>query len=203
MNNFKNLGLWLVIIFLVIALFNLFGQPGGPGSSRELGYSDFIERVEDGQVRDVKISGERVTGHMNSSGETFYVYVPDDTDGMFEKLEASDVRITVDPQERGALASFLLSWLPFILIIAVWVFFMRQMQGGGKGAMSFGKSKAKLLTEKAGRYLALFLPSSLYCIGQIPSHFLSASFYVFVVIYYYHYYCSDIFPPFFSRRRQP
>ncbi len=151
MNNFKNLGLWLVIIFLVIALFNLFGQPGGPGSSRELGYSDFIERVEDGQVRDVKISGERVTGHMNSSGETFYVYVPDDTDGMFEKLEASDVRITVDPQERGALASFLLSWLPFILIIAVWVFFMRQMQGGGKGAMSFGKSKAKLLTEKAGR----------------------------------------------------
>jgi len=150
-NNFKNLGLWLVIIFLVIALFNLFGQPGGPGSSRELAYSDFIQRVEDGQVRDVKIAGERVTGHFNSSGETFYVYVPEDTDGMFEKLEASGASVTVDPQERSALVSFLLSWLPFILIIAVWVFFMRQMQGGGKGAMSFGKSKAKLLTEKAGR----------------------------------------------------
>ena len=150
MNNFKNLGLWLVILFLVIALFNLFGQPGGPGSSRELAYSDFIERVEEGQVRDVKIAGERVTGQM-ISGETFYVYVPADTDGMFEKLEASGAGVTVDPQERSALLSFFLSWLPFILIIAVWVFFMRQMQGGGKGAMSFGKSKAKLLTEKTGR----------------------------------------------------
>ena len=151
MNNFKNLGLWLVIIFLVIALFNLFGQPGGPGSSRELAYSEFIEKVEDGQVRDVKIAGERVTGHLNTSGETFFVYVPADTDGMFEALDASGASVTVDPQERSALVSFLLSWLPFVLIIAVWVFFMRQMQGGGKGAMSFGKSKAKLLTEKAGR----------------------------------------------------
>jgi cell division protease FtsH len=150
-NNFKNLGLWLVIIFLVIALFNLFGQPGGPGSSRELAYSEFIEKVEDGQVRDVKIAGERVTGHLNTSGETFFVYVPADTDGMFEALDASGASVTVDPQERSALVSFLLSWLPFVLIIAVWVFFMRQMQGGGKGAMSFGKSKAKLLTEKAGR----------------------------------------------------
>jgi len=149
-NNFKNLGLWLVIIFLVIALFNLFGQPGGPGSSKEFAYSDFIERVEGGEVAQVKIAGERVTGQL-TSGETFYVYVPEDTDGMFEKLEASNARVEVDPQERGALMSFLFSWLPFVLIIAVWIFFMRQMQGGGKGAMSFGKSKAKLLTEKAGR----------------------------------------------------
>ena len=151
MNNFKNLGLWLVIIFLVIALFNLFGQPGGPGSSRELAYSEFIEKVEDGQVRDVKIAGERVTGHLNTSGETFFVYIPSDAGGMFEALDASDASVTVDPQERSALLSFMLSWLPFVLIIAVWVFFMRQMQGGGKGAMSFGKSKAKLLTEKSGR----------------------------------------------------
>ena len=138
MNNFKNLGLWLVIIFLVIALFNLFGQPGGPGSSRELAYSEFIEKVEDGQVRDVKIAGERVTGHLNTSGETFFVYIPSDAGGMFEALDASDASVTVDPQERSALLSFMLSWLPFVLIIAVWVFFMRQMQGGGKGAMSFG-----------------------------------------------------------------
>ena len=150
MNNFKNLGLWLVIIFLVIALFNLFGQPGGPGSSKEYAYSEFIQKIDASEVRDVKIAGERVTGHM-TSGEAFYVYVPADTDGMFEKLEDSGASVTVDPQERSALVSFLLSWLPFILIIAVWVFFMRQMQGGGKGAMSFGKSKAKLLTEKSGR----------------------------------------------------
>ncbi len=150
MNNFKNLGLWLVIIFLVIALFNLFGQPGGPGASKEFAYSEFIERVEGGEVQEVKIAGERVTGQL-SSGETFYVYVPEDTDGMFEKLEDSGARVEVDPQERSALVSFLFSWLPFVLIIAVWVFFMRQMQGGGKGAMSFGKSKAKLLTEKSGR----------------------------------------------------
>jgi len=149
-NNFKNLGLWLVIIFLVIALFNLFGQPGGPGASKEFAYSEFIERVEGGEVQEVKIAGERVTGQL-SSGETFYVYVPEDTDGMFEKLEDSGARVEVDPQERSALVSFLFSWLPFVLIIAVWVFFMRQMQGGGKGAMSFGKSKAKLLTEKSGR----------------------------------------------------
>ena len=150
MNNFKNLGLWLVIIFLVIALFNLFGQPGGQGSSRELAYSDFIDRVDDGEVRDVKIAGERVTGHL-TSGETFFTYAPEDSSGMMEKLDDSGARVLVDPQERSALVSFLVSWLPFILIIAVWIFFMRQMQGGGKGAMSFGKSKAKLLTEKQGR----------------------------------------------------
>jgi len=149
-NNFKNLGLWLVIIFLVIALFNLFGQPGGPGASKQFAYSEFIERVESGEVQEVKIAGERVTGEL-SSGESFYVYIPADTDDMFEKLEESNARVEVDPQERSALVSFLLSWLPFVLIIAVWVFFMRQMQGGGKGAMSFGKSKAKLLTEKSGR----------------------------------------------------
>jgi len=148
-NNFKNLGLWLVIIFLVIALFNLFGQPGGPGSSKEFAYSDFIERVEGGEVAQVKIAGERVTGQL-TSGETFYVYVPEDTDGMFEKLEDSNARVEVDPQERGALMSFLFSWLPFVLIIAVWIFFMRQMQGGGKGAMSFKIPKGALLVGPPG-----------------------------------------------------
>jgi len=105
-NNFKNLGLWLVIIFLVIALFNLFGQPGGQGSSRELAYSEFIDRVDDGEVRDVKIAGERVTGHL-TSGETFFTYAPNDASDMMEKLDDSGARVLVDPQERSPLVSFL------------------------------------------------------------------------------------------------
>ena len=150
MNNFKNFGLWLVIIFLIIALFNLFGQPGSGGSKSELAYSDFISRVETGEVRDVTIAGERVTGHLQN-GQVFYTYAPEEGAGMMERLESSKVQINVDPQEGNPVVSFLLSWLPFFLIIAVWIFFMRQMQGGGKGAMSFGKSKAKLLTEKSGK----------------------------------------------------
>lgn len=150
MNNVRNFGLWLVIIFLFVALFNLFGQTGGRENSREMPYSEFIEQIEQGAVQSVRISGERVSGVLEN-GRSFFTYAPNDSGGMMTRLEASDARVSVDPQERSPLVSILLGWLPFLLLIGIWVFFMRQMQGGGRGAMSFGKSKAKLLTEKQGR----------------------------------------------------
>ncbi len=149
MNNIRNFGLWLVIIFLFVALFNMFGQTGGRDASREMAYSDVVRSIESGNVRDVTISGERLSGTLEDDRK-FFTYVPEGS-GVMQKLEASDAKVIVDPQERNPIVSLLLGWLPFLLLIGVWVFFMRQMQGGGKGAMSFGKSKAKLLTEKSGR----------------------------------------------------
>jgi len=149
-NNIKNLGLWLVIIILFVALFNMFGQSGADRGAREMTYSELIRNIDAGSVDEVTISGERLTGTLEGSGTKFYTYLPQDSN-LMEKLEASDANIVVDPQERNPLVAVLLGWLPFLLLIGVWVFFMRQMQGGGRGAMSFGKSKAKLLTEKSGR----------------------------------------------------
>jgi len=149
-NNIKNLGLWLVIIILFVALFNMFGQSGTDRSAREMAYSELVRNIESGTVSEVTISGERLTGTLEGSGSTFFTYIPQDSN-LMERLENSDTAIAVDPQERNPLLAVLLGWLPFLLLIGVWVFFMRQMQGGGRGAMSFGKSKAKLLTEKQGR----------------------------------------------------
>jgi len=148
-NNAKNLGLWLVILFVFVALFSLLGDGGGRENSRELAYSEFIKRVDDGSVQSVSIAGERATFETNSG--RFFTYLPDDTGPMMQHLDDSDARVVVDPQETNPFLSALFSWLPFLILIGVWLFFMRQMQGGGRGAMSFGKSKAKLLTEKQGR----------------------------------------------------
>lgn len=150
MNNIKNLGLWLVIIILFVALFNMFGQSGNDRGAREMTYSELTRNIDAGSVSEVTISGERLTGTLEGTGTKFYTYIPEGS-ALMEKLERSDTNIVVDPQDRNPLVAVLLGWLPFLLLIGVWVFFMRQMQGGGRGAMSFGKSKAKLLTEKQGR----------------------------------------------------
>ncbi len=145
MNNFsKNLTLWLVIGLMMILLFNLFSQP--QRKAEEIVFSDFIGAVEKGDVSEVTIQGRNISGEF-VDGRDFSTYTPDDPD-VVRTLREKGVRIKAKPQEDTPwyLAIFV-SWFPMLLLIGVWIFFMRQMQGGGGKAMSFGKSRAKLLTE--------------------------------------------------------
>lgn len=150
--NYRNFALWAIIALLLIALFNLFQSPGQRSNSREVSYSQFIDDVSNGRVKSVTITGQRISGTFADNGSTFQTYSPGDT-GLVSRLESKDVAITARPETDGSssLIGILLSWLPMILILGVWIFFMRQMQGGSRGAMGFGKSKAKLLTEAHGR----------------------------------------------------
>ncbi|MDX1738951.1 MAG: ATP-dependent metallopeptidase FtsH/Yme1/Tma family protein, partial [Alphaproteobacteria bacterium] len=152
MNLFgRNLALWIVIGVLLIFLFNVFQSSGPQGSGKQTPYSDFLVQVEQGNVKDVTISGNVISGHF-AQGESFQTYAPRD-DRLIDRLTAAGVSVeAVPPEDKSfSLLSVLLNWFPMLLLIGVWIFFMRQMQGGGKGAMGFGKSKAKLLSEKMGR----------------------------------------------------
>jgi cell division protease FtsH len=151
-NNFtKNLALWVIIGLLLIALFNLFQNPSGRGPQANLAFSDFLAEVESGRVRDVTIQGNTIGGHF-SDGRSFSTYAPEDPN-LVSKLTDHGVRITAAPVDDSmpSLLGVLVSWFPMLLLIGVWIFFMRQMQSGGGKAMGFGKSRARLLTEKHGR----------------------------------------------------
>jgi len=149
--NFRNFALWVIIGLLLIALFNLFQSPSQRGSTNEMSYSQLLSEVEQGHVRSVTISGPQVTGNLND-GRTFQTYLPDDPN-FVTKLEDAGVSISAKPtsEDVPSLLGVFVSWFPMLLLIAVWIFFMRQMQGAGGKAMGFGKSKAKLLTEAHGR----------------------------------------------------
>ncbi|MCT8971743.1 ATP-dependent zinc metalloprotease FtsH [Microbaculum marinisediminis] len=149
--NFRNFALWVIIGLLLIALFNLFQNPAQRGTTNEMSYSQLLSEVSEGRVRAVTISGQQVTGTLND-GRTFQTYLPDDPN-FVTKLEDKGVSISAKPQSEDvpSLLGVLVSWFPMLLLIAVWIFFMRQMQGAGGKAMGFGKSKAKLLTEAHGR----------------------------------------------------
>jgi cell division protease FtsH len=151
-NNFgKNLALWIIIGLLLVALFNLFQTSSTRGPQASLPFSDFLSDVNRGQVADVTIQGHNISGHF-TDGRAFSTYAPDDPN-LVSRLTDKQVRITAAPIEDNvpSLFSILVSWFPMLLLIGVWVFFMRQMQGGGGRAMGFGKSRARLLTEKVGR----------------------------------------------------
>ncbi|MDP7486554.1 MAG: ATP-dependent zinc metalloprotease FtsH [Alphaproteobacteria bacterium] len=153
MNMFgRNIVLWIIIALLLLTLFNLFQSKGETDASSQLAFSDFLDRVEDGQIRDVTIEGERITGHFAGTGQGFTTYAPDDPT-LVQRLHEQGVRISAKPDKEGVspLYGILLNWLPMILIVGVWIFFMRQMQSGGGKAMGFGKSRAKLLTERQER----------------------------------------------------
>ena len=150
MNNFgRNLALWVVIAILLITLFQFF-QPEDQNASSEIPFSRFLEEVESGQVSEVTIKGNQIDGQ-GLSGD-FTTYAPNDAD-LVPVLTENGVEINAAPSEEGMPSIFgiLLSWFPMLLLIGVWIFFMRQMQGGGGKAMGFGRSKARLLTEKQGR----------------------------------------------------
>ena len=140
----KNLALWLVVMLFMIALFNVFSKQ--QQTSNEIIYSDFTEAVQRGDVDEVMIRGNNLKGRF-ADGTHFETYAPDDP-GLIEKLRESKVRINVAPPEQNSwYMSVLISWFPMLLLIGIWIFFMRQMQAGGTKALSFGKSKAKVLSE--------------------------------------------------------
>ncbi|AUN29893.1 ATP-dependent zinc metalloprotease FtsH [Niveispirillum cyanobacteriorum] len=151
MNNFgKNLALWLVIGVLLIALFNLFQTSSTRSSQSGMAYSDLLAEVSRGSVTSVTIKGDQITATTNDN-RSFSVTAPPGSN-VADRLVDKNVRVSVVAEDTGpSLLSILLSWFPMLLLIGVWVFFMRQMQGGGGKAMGFGKSRARLLTEKVGR----------------------------------------------------
>ena len=142
----KNLILWVVIAIVLVSVFNNFGPR--PHASKPLEYSSFISAVKDGAVSKVEMIGRTIHG-VGASGERFTTYSPNDP-GLIADLLNNGVVIDVKPPEsQGLLMQMFISWFPMLLLIGVWIFFMRQMQGGGggRGAMSFGKSKARMLGE--------------------------------------------------------
>ena len=149
--NFKNLLMWVVIVFLVLGLFNLFQNPKNIQAQNKISFSNFMEEVDNGRVVDVEMRGNNITGTL-SDGKKFSTYSPNDPN-LVSKLSDKGVSISASPIEEKMPSFFgiLLSWFPMLLLIAVWIFFMRQMQGGKGGAMGFGKSKAKLLSEARGK----------------------------------------------------
>jgi cell division protease FtsH len=150
--NYRNLALWAIIAVLLIALFNLFQAPQQRGATADIAYSTFLQELSGGRVKAVTIAGDRITGTYIDNAGGFQTYSPGDAT-LVQRLEDKGVTINARPESDGSGGIFgiLLSWLPMILILGVWIFFMRQMQSGSGRAMGFGKSKAKLLTEAHGR----------------------------------------------------
>ena len=146
MNQFyKNLALWLVLGIVLIALFNMFNQPLNPQS--EVVFSDFMDKVEQGQINEVVISGDNISGKY-MDGNAFQTTAPPKDPDLIKSLRQKNVRIVVVPPEQTSwYMSILISWFPMLLLLGIWIFFMRQMQSGGGKAMSFGKSKARLLND--------------------------------------------------------
>jgi cell division protease FtsH len=151
LNFSRNLALWAIIALLVFALFNMFQGNTHRTGHTPLAYSDFIAAVEEGSVRNVTMQGSSITGNYRDS-RPFSTYSPGDAT-LIERLTSKSVTINAVPSDKDSptLWGILISWFPMLLLIGVWIFFMRQMQGGGGKAMGFGKSKAKMLTEKSGR----------------------------------------------------
>ncbi len=150
MNFSRNAALWLVIVLLLFALFNLFQGTATRGPQAPLAYSEFINHVENGRVLKVTIQGQEINGQFRDGSE-FQTFAPEDP-GLVQRLSDNGIGITAaPPEETSPLLSILISWFPMLLLIGVWIFFMRQMQSGGGKAMGFGKSKARMLTEKGGR----------------------------------------------------
>jgi len=142
----KNIALWIVVSLVFVFLFQMFNQP--QRQDEKIVYSDFIGYLDKGQVTDVTIQGENIEGKL-ADGKVFKLFAPRDQN-LVPLLKKKGVRITAKPAEGSSwYMTILISWLPIILLVGVWIFFMKQMQGGGGKAMSFGKSKARLMTDKS------------------------------------------------------
>jgi cell division protease FtsH len=142
----KNIALWLVISLVFVMIYHLFNQP--KTAQMDVIYSDFLNLVDKSQVTEVTIQGDNISGRL-SNGKSFKTYAPKDA-GVIALLKEKGVRISAKPVEDSPwYMTILVSWLPMLLLIGVWIFFMRQMQGGGGKAMAFGKSRARLVTDKS------------------------------------------------------
>ena len=149
--NLRNFALWVIIVLLLLALFTLFQNPSQRTQSQEVTFSQLLNEVEAGRVREVTIQGPEIHG-LFTDGRGFQTYAPNDPT-LVQRLYGKGVQITARAQQNDVpwFVSLLLSWLPFIALIGVWIFLSRQMQGAGGKALGFGKSRAKLLTEAHGR----------------------------------------------------
>ncbi len=149
MNNnlLKNLAVWLLIGFLVFLIIDFYKTNNSVQQSRVVSYSNFLSDVKNGNVSRVEIRGNNITGEY-SNGTLFSTYSPNDP-SLIDKLEKNNIEIIAQPLEKNSpgLFDILISWFPMLLLIGVWIFFMRQMQSGSGRAMGFGKSRAKLLNE--------------------------------------------------------
>ncbi|MGF1500953.1 MAG: ATP-dependent zinc metalloprotease FtsH [Paracoccaceae bacterium] len=149
MGNAKNLAFWAILILLLVTLFSVFQDGARNGDGRQMPFSEFLSAVNRGEVTKVTIDGEQIAGE-TIGGDRFSTIQPQGAD-VIEDLRAADVAIEVVPQEQGGFLSTLGFWLPMLIIFGIWIYFLNRMQSGGRGAMGFGKSKAKLLTERTGR----------------------------------------------------
>src|SRR6476661_3631385 len=149
--NLRNFALWVIIVLLLLALFTLFQNPGQRTSSQDISFSQLLSEVDQNNVRDVVIQGPEIHGTF-ANGQSFQTYAPSDPT-LVSRLYSGKVQITAKPPGDNVpwFVSLLVSWLPFIALIGVWIFLSRQMQGGAGKAMGFGKSRAKMLTEAHGR----------------------------------------------------
>ncbi|MCX7644174.1 MAG: ATP-dependent zinc metalloprotease FtsH [Rhodobacteraceae bacterium] len=154
MGNARNIAFWVVLFLLILALFNLFSGGQGTMQSRTVPYSTFVQRIDAGEVSQVTFDGERAT-FRSTDGQSYVTVLPNSAEVLREvtdRLLQRNVPVEAKPQEESGFFSVLSIWLPFLVLIGIWIFFMNRMQGGGRGgAMGFGKSRAKLLTEKHGR----------------------------------------------------
>ncbi|MCX8505273.1 MAG: ATP-dependent zinc metalloprotease FtsH, partial [Alphaproteobacteria bacterium] len=146
----KNLALWIIIGLLLVALFNFFQSNNTKKEQVNLPFSEFLTNIDKDLIGDIRIQGNVITGHL-TDGRNFTTYAPNDPN-LISKIDPKKVRIEAVPNEDSlSFLGIMLSWLPMLLFIGVWVFFMRQMQSGGGKSMGFGKSRARMLTEKSGR----------------------------------------------------
>jgi len=152
LNNLRNLFLWIVIALLLVFLFNLFQGSAQRANVQSHSYTQFTQEVTQGDVRKVTVQGDELSGELKN-GQAFVTIVPSNDPALWSTLKDHQVDVTVKAPDEGmpTLIGVLINWFPMILLIAAWFWIMRQMQAGGGKAMGFGKSRAKLLTERQGR----------------------------------------------------
>ena len=149
LGNAKNLIFWGITILLLVTLFSVLQDGNGAGRTGQLSFSEFMQKVEAGEVKRVDIDGETISIVL-TSGDRFTTTQPHDAE-IIDDLRANNVEINVEPQERSLLGALSFYLLPMLLLVGFWFYMLNRMQGGGRGAMGFGKSKAKLLTERSGK----------------------------------------------------
>src|SRR5213596_400681 len=146
---YKNLALWMVIGLIVILLFTVF-QGAQQGGQEQPNFSEFLRAVDQGRVESVVIRGNHVTYSLKDSAQMLRTYIVEYPD-LIKTLKDRGVRIAVKPPDANPWYAIFLQWVPMLLFIGVWIFFMRQMQGGGAKALSFGKARARLISEKQNK----------------------------------------------------
>jgi len=151
-NSGKNVLIWVVIALVLVLVFNLFNQEQNKNRVAKVAYSEFLKLVESDKVNNVSMVGRTISGNLDD-GTNFSTYTPPNDPNLIEKLSTHNIIINAAPEEAAVspLLGLFLNWLPMLLFIGFWIFFMRQMQGGGSKTLGFGRSKAKLLTEKQGK----------------------------------------------------